>query len=79
MAQVAPPTYLHNIPSIHASNPTIPALLGNLDLNLGVQIGLPVDPQNLENAKLVAKGLRKIHGKFHYCCLNILWTKFVKN
>lgn len=79
MAQAAPPTYLHNIPSIHASNPAVPAVLGNLDLNRGVQTGLPVDPQNLANAKSVAKGLRVIHGEFHYCCLNIQWTKFVKN
>lgn len=66
MAQAAPRTYLHNIPSIHVSNPAIPAILGNLDLNRGIQTGLPVDPQNLVNAKSVAKGLRAIHG---FCTL----------
>jgi hypothetical protein len=72
-------TYLHEIPSIHASNPTLPKILGNLDLNRSVQTGLPVDPENLVNAKAVAKGLRVIHGEFHYCCLNIRWSKFVNN
>jgi len=63
MAQAASPTYLHNIPSIHASNPAIPAVLGNLDLNHGIQTGLPVDPQNLVNAKAVMKSLCAIHGE----------------
>jgi len=61
MAQAAPGTYLHDIPSIHATNPTIPAILGNMDMNRGIQAGLPVDPQNLVNAKSVAKALPFIH------------------
>lgn len=64
-AQAAPPpTYLHAIPSIYASHGDVPLVLGNMDLNRTIQAGAPIDPQNLLHAKLVAKGLRAMHGEF---------------
>ena len=71
-AQAAPPpTYLHDIPSIHATNPGIPAVLGNLDLNCAIQTGHAIDPQNIVNATSVAKGLRATHGEFQ------LWLEYL--
>ena len=62
MAQPPPPTYLNNIPSIHESTGGVPAVLGNLDLNRGIQAGAAIDRQNLTHAKSVAKALRAVHG-----------------
>jgi hypothetical protein len=56
-------TYIHNIPSIHASNEGVPAVLGALDLNRSAQGGAPIEPQNLSHAKTVAKALRALHGE----------------
>ncbi|KIM44122.1 hypothetical protein M413DRAFT_25591 [Hebeloma cylindrosporum] len=49
----APQTHMHDIPSIHASNPTVPATLGNLNLDRGVQAGDPILFGDLHHAKSV--------------------------
>lgn len=67
-----PPTYLHAIPSVYASHIDVPLVLGNLDLNRAIQAGVPIDPQDLSHAKLVAKGLRAMHGE----CLLLLLEYF---
>ncbi|KAF8163405.1 hypothetical protein B0H34DRAFT_856899 [Crassisporium funariophilum] len=60
--QPAPqPNYAHDIPSVRAVNPGLPAALGNLDLNRGIRAGTPLEPLNLSQAKLVAKGLQAAH------------------
>jgi hypothetical protein len=59
-----PPNYLNDIPSVHSSNGGVPAVLGNLDLNRSIQAGVPLDSENLVQAKLVAKGLRVMNGEF---------------
>jgi len=64
MAQNPPPTYFNNIPSLHESMAGVPAVLGNLDLNRGIQAGAAIDRDNLLQAKCVAKSLRTMHGNF---------------
>ncbi|KAF8156860.1 hypothetical protein B0H34DRAFT_475984 [Crassisporium funariophilum] len=60
--QPAPrPNYVHDIPSVRAVHPGLPDVLGNLDLNSCIQAGTPLEPLNLSQAKLVAKGLQAAH------------------
>lgn len=54
-------TYLHDIPSIHAINPGLPALHATLDLDRGIIAGQPLNQQDLDHARYVAmafKGLK---------------------
>ena len=64
MAQNPPPTYFNNIPSLHESTAGVPAVLGNLDLNRGIQAGTAINRDNLVQAKSIAKSLRTMHGDF---------------
>ncbi|KAF8163394.1 hypothetical protein B0H34DRAFT_856891 [Crassisporium funariophilum] len=60
--QPAPrPNYVHDIPSVRAVNPGLPDVLGNLDLDRCIRAGTPLEPLNLSQAKLVAKGLQAAH------------------
>ena len=58
----APQTYIHDIPSIHDTNPDIPPVLGHIDLNQAIFAGNVIAHQDLFHAKAVAKVLKGIKG-----------------
>ncbi len=58
-------SYLHNIPSIQEIHPTLPAVLGSIDLNRHHDEGDNIAPNNIRHAKAVAKALRAIQGMIH--------------
>jgi hypothetical protein len=53
-----PPTFLHNIPSIHEKHQEIPAVFENLDLNRGIAAGDPLDYDLVSHSKAVAMALK---------------------
>jgi hypothetical protein len=73
MAQNPPPTYFNNIPSLHDSMAGVPAILGNLDLNCGIQAGAAISRDNLVQAKSVAKSLRTMHGNYFLRLFECFW------
>ena len=58
-----PPSFLHDIPSIHQKNPAIPAVLANLDLNRGVVAGDPLNYEEVVHAKAVVTALNGYQGE----------------
>jgi hypothetical protein len=54
--------YVHDIRSIRDVHPNLPAVLGNLDLNLRIQADTPIDRVLLTQAQGVAKALKGIKG-----------------
>ena len=58
-----PPTFLHDIPSLHEKNPQVPAVLANLDLNRRVSEGDELDYGQVEHSKAIVKALKSHHGK----------------
>lgn len=56
-------TYSHNIASLHAKHPALPAILNNLDLNRAINAGDPLSQQELDHARFVALSLKGLHGK----------------
>ena len=58
----APQTYIHDIPSIHGTNPALPPVLGQVDLNQALFAGNVIAQQDLSHAKAVAKALKGIKG-----------------
>jgi hypothetical protein len=58
-----PPSFLHDIPSIHQKNPDIPAVLANLDLNRGVRAGDALDYEEVIHANAVASALKSYRGE----------------
>ena len=63
MAAALPGNYLHGIPSVRDRHPALPAILGNVDLNRGIQQGTPVVRGDLVHARAVAKTLRGVKGQ----------------
>ncbi|KAF8868333.1 hypothetical protein CPB85DRAFT_1448446 [Mucidula mucida] len=51
-------SYLHDIPSIRDIHPTLPAVLGSIDLNRHHDAGDNIAPNDIRHAKAVAKALR---------------------
>ena len=58
-----PPSFLHDIPSIHQKNPEIPPVLANLDLNRGVAAGDALDYEQVIHANAVATALKGYRGE----------------
>jgi hypothetical protein len=56
-------TYPYTIDSIHAKNPGLPEVLGDIDLNQTVVEGEALNRQHLRYAKAMASTLRGLHGK----------------
>lgn len=56
-------TYFHNIATVHAKHPSLPAILGNLDLDRAINAGDPLSQQNLDHARFVALALKGLCGK----------------
>ncbi|KAF9038841.1 hypothetical protein BDZ89DRAFT_982253 [Hymenopellis radicata] len=50
-------SYLHDIPSIQEIHPTLPAVLGSIDLNRRQDEGDNIAPNDVRHAKAVAKAL----------------------
>jgi hypothetical protein len=64
MDQLAEPTFLYNIPSIHERHPEMPAILRNLNLDTSIAQGDPLNYDQVEMAKTLAKSLKGLHGKY---------------
>ncbi|KAF8065308.1 hypothetical protein FPV67DRAFT_1782240 [Lyophyllum atratum] len=52
--------YMHPIPSVRQVNPTLPGILGNVDLNRAIAADSPIAPEDLTHAKAVATTLKGI-------------------
>lgn len=53
--------YFNDIPSLHAIFPHVPDVFGNLDLNIGIQAGAPIDLEHRRNAKSVTAAVKVAH------------------
>jgi hypothetical protein len=62
---MAAQNYMHDIRSICDVHPNLPAVLGNLDLNLRIQAHTPIDRVLLTQVQGVAKALKGIKGRWH--------------
>lgn len=76
MAQPPPqvPIYVYDIPSLRDKHPTLPNVLGNLDLNRAAGRGQPIIEADLDNAKEVSELLKAIRGE-SYLLLKIRWIE----
>ncbi|KAF8062557.1 hypothetical protein FPV67DRAFT_1673028 [Lyophyllum atratum] len=52
--------YMHPIPSVRQVNPTLPDILGNVDLNRAIAADSRIAPEDLTHAKAVATTLKGI-------------------
>ena len=59
---MAPPNYLHDIPSVHDKYPTVPTVVGSVVLTRSIQGGTPINRNDLTHAKAVVKVLRGVAG-----------------
>ncbi|KAG6827734.1 hypothetical protein H0H92_010612 [Tricholoma furcatifolium] len=53
--------YARDIPGLRVNHPTLPNMLGDVDLNLGILAGSPIDAAHLRNAEIVAKIIKLYH------------------
>ena len=67
-----PPSFLHDIPSIHQKNPAIPAVLANLDLNCGVAAGDALNYKEAIHANTVVTALKSYQGELGLAYLDTL-------
>ena len=56
--------YTMDIPSLQANFLHLPPVLGDLNVNVPIVAGQPVDPQHRRNAKSVASLMRIMHSEF---------------
>ena len=56
-------SYLHSIRSIHEVHPTLPVVLGNVDLNIRHAEDDNIEPEHVQHAKFVATALRSVQGQ----------------
>ena len=66
MAQVAQPTFLLAIPSIHQKNPEFPAIFRDIDLDSRIQAGDQLDYAPVAESKSVAQALVAFQGEFKF-------------
>jgi hypothetical protein len=60
---MAAQNYAHNIRSIRDIHPELPAMLGTLDLDSGIDAGAPINQTLLTQAHGVVRALKGIQGK----------------
>ena len=65
LGMAAQNNYVHDIRSIRDVHPNLPAVLGNLDLNVRIQADTPIDRVLLTQAQGLAKALKGIKGRCH--------------
>jgi hypothetical protein len=56
--------YIAGIPSLHQTFPQLPAAFGNIDFNISIQVGEPLNPEHRRNAKAVTEFVKAAHSKF---------------
>jgi hypothetical protein len=66
--------FIHDIPSIHQRHPGLPAALGNIDLNLGIQAGDPLNYAEVRNARATVAALKALRGEFRLQTIIVVFT-----
>lgn len=63
--------YQTNIPSLHTTIPTLPPILGPVDLNRDILANTPIAPVDLQHADGVSVYLKGMAGSCYSGCLNL--------
>ena len=67
-------TYPYSIPSIKEKNPALPPVLGDIEMNVSIAQGDPLDPGDLRDARATAATpLKSTKGKGNYISLSFIY------